>query len=76
MAERFSRIPNFKRLVLLQDEYIGILVDELSEIVEEGLAGGWVSMRGNEIAALRVKIRIAKKDLRVRTAHRKNKRDV
>jgi hypothetical protein len=54
----------FKQLILAQDEYIGALANELSDIIENGFAHGWVSERTAEISALSAKIKQAKNDLR------------
>jgi hypothetical protein len=55
----------FKQLILAQDNYICALASELSDIIENGFAHGWVSERTAEISALRAKIKDAKKQLRV-----------
>lgn len=54
----------FRQLIALQDDYILALASELSDIIENGFAHGWVSERPAEISALRSKIRDARKQLR------------
>ena len=55
----------FRQLIALQEEYILALAGELSEIIENGFAHGWVSERTAEISALRCKIKDARKQLHV-----------
>lgn len=73
MRPNNSSYPSWKELIRLQDSYIDTLVDEMNDIIGEGLAGAWLSKRGPQIRELRDQIKVAKKALGVPVVRRYRK---